>query len=228
MLDVDSSRLALKRIFDHRPVADLAQLARTLGTNSRMSIFRRLSLIGYRSSYSHTGRYYTLTSLPNFDTDGLWRYEGIGFSSDGTLKATVLRLVVTSDAGCTQNELQLRLGVRVHNTLLDLVEERKIGREDVESEYLYVTIKRSCAKEQVERHKTRVMTGVTRVPPSIEVEVLVEVIHGMRVPPPTAAMVAERLKVRGIFASVSEVATVLAKHGFEKKRVSSRFVRSRH
>ena len=89
MLDPDASRLALERLFAHRPVADLVQLGRALGTRSRMSMFRRLSSLGYLSSYTHTGRFYTLVSIPAFDADGLWRYEGIGFSRDGTLKATV-------------------------------------------------------------------------------------------------------------------------------------------
>ena len=115
MLDHDASRLALERLFAHRPVADLPRLSRALGTRSRMSVFRRLSTLGYRSSYTHTGRYYTLRSIPQFDTDGLWRIEGAGFSRDGTLKATVCRLVEIAEAGRTQRELQMRLGVRVHN-----------------------------------------------------------------------------------------------------------------
>jgi hypothetical protein len=96
----------------------LPDIARGVGPRSRRSLFRDLTALGYRSSYTHTGRYYTLVSVPTFDADGLWRYQGIGFSRDGTLKAKVQRLVETSDAGRTHNELHLRLGVRVHNLLL--------------------------------------------------------------------------------------------------------------
>ena len=104
-LDPDASRTALERLFTQRPVADLTLVGRTLGTDSRMSVLRRLCALGYLSSYTHTGRYYTLASIPQFDADGLWRWEQVGFSRHGTLKATVQRLVETSDAGCTQREL---------------------------------------------------------------------------------------------------------------------------
>jgi hypothetical protein len=58
--------------------------------------------------------------------------------------------------------------------------------------------------------------------------VLIEVIHGARVPPPDAATVAARLGARGIRATVSEVAAVLARHGLGgKKTAPSRSRRSR-
>jgi len=229
MLDLDASLLALERLFGDRPVADLAQLARALETDSRMSIFRRLSVIGYQSSYTHAGRYYTLVSLPEFDADGLWRCQGIGFSRDGTLKTTVKRLVDTSDAGRTQHELQLRLGVRVHNPLLDLVQERKIGREAVESEYVYVAAKRAQARAQLGRRRALATAETAAAPwtPALEIDVLVEVIHGARVPPPNAAQVAARLAARGIRATVAEVAGVLYRHALGKKTASSPSRRSR-
>ena len=48
------------------------------------------------------------------------------------------RLVEQSDAGRTHSELHVRLQVRVHNTLLDLVEAKRIGRETLRGHYLYV------------------------------------------------------------------------------------------
>ncbi len=223
MLDNDASRLALERLFAHRPVADLPQLGRTLGTRSRMSVFRRLSTLAYLSSYSHTGRYYTLSTIPQFDADGLWRFEGIGFSRDGTLKATVRRLVETSEAGRTQHELQLRLGVRVHNPLLDLVKAKHLRRDSLQGEYVYAAAARKHATDQLGRR--RALPTVSTAP-TIEVEVLLEVIHGARLSSPDASTVAARLAARGIVASAPEVATVLERHGL-KQTAPSRSRRSR-
>ena len=229
MRDLDASRLALERLFGRRPVADVSQLARALGTDSRMSIFRRLSVVGYRSNYTHSGRYYTLASRLEFDSDGLWRYEGIGFSRDGTLRSTVKRLVETSDAGRTQHELQQRLCVRVHNPLLDLVEDKQLRRESIEDEYVYVAARRARAKVQLGLRRSRTVAEGAPAPPApaLEIDVLLEVIHGARVPPPNAASVTARLGARGICASLGEVAAVLARHGLEKKTAPSRLVRSR-
>ena len=227
MLDPNASRLALERLFAQRLVADLAEVGRVLGTRSRMSVFRRLSALGYLSSYSHTGRYYTLASVPEFDADGLWRWEQVGFSRDGTLRSTVCRLVELSDSGRTQHELQLRLGVRVHNPLLELVEGKKLAREPMDGEYVYVAAKRTRAAAQLARRRARSPVGATaQAGPALEVEVLLEVIHGVRLPEPDAAKLAARLAARGIRASVEEVAAVLEHHGL-KKTPTSRSRRSR-
>lgn len=228
MLDADSSRSALEKLFARRPVADLPQLGEALGTRSRMSIFRRLSSLGYVSSYSHTGRYYTLTTVADFDADGLWRYQGIGFSRDGTLKATVFRLVEVSDAGRTQRELQVRLGVRVHNPLLELVESKRLGRESFEAEYIYVAAKRAHAAAQMQQRRGSLaaLAPVMVAAPSIEVEVLLEVIHGTPLPDPNAELLSARLAARGIRVNLAEVAAVLERHGL-KKRSPSRSRRSK-
>jgi len=45
-----------------------------------MSVFRRLSALGYLSSFNHDGRYYTLDDIPDFDINGLWHFQGVFFS----------------------------------------------------------------------------------------------------------------------------------------------------
>jgi hypothetical protein len=217
MLDPNASRLALERLFAQRPVADLPMLGRTLDTLSRMSVFRRLSALGYLSSYTHTGRYYTLASIPQFDADGLWRWEKVGFSRDGTLKPTVQRLVENSGAGRTQRELHVRLGIRVHNPLLDLVEGKELRRENVENEYVYFAAERKHAAAQLERRRAMASLEATMpTAPSLEVEVLLEVIHGVKLPEPDAEKLATALAARGVRASVAEVAAVLDRHGLKK------------
>ncbi|HMK67099.1 MAG TPA: hypothetical protein VK433_01030 [Stellaceae bacterium] len=224
MLDPGASRTALERLFTQRPVVDLAVLGRALGTDSRMSVFRRLSALGYLSSYTHTGRYYTLTSIPRFDADGLWRWEQVGFSRDGTLRATVRRLVETSEAGRTQRELQDRLGTRVHNPLLELVQSNGLRREGIGDQYVYVAANRRRAATQLERRRSTARATVPPAP-SLEVEVLLEVIHGAKLPEADAAKVAAALAARGVRASVAEVAAVLDRHGL-KKTPRSRLPRS--
>src|SRR6266545_3129151 len=98
MLPPEESRGALLRLFRKRPIVTLDTLFGTLRTRSRMSVFRRLSAIGYLTSYSHTGRYYTLQEIPEFDEEGLWHYQGVCFSRQGSLKNTVEHIVNDSEA----------------------------------------------------------------------------------------------------------------------------------
>ena len=53
------SRQALTGLFQRQSITDLTTLPAALETSSRMSVFRRLSVFGYLSSYSHAGRYCT-------------------------------------------------------------------------------------------------------------------------------------------------------------------------
>jgi hypothetical protein len=213
----DDDAQQLRSLFRKTPVMPMPDLERAVAPRSRRSLFRDLSALGYLSSYTHTGRYYTLASVPVFDVDGLWRFEGAGFSRDGTLKATVQRMVTTCEAGRTQRELQLRLGVRVHNPLLELVQGKKLGRQAIEDEYVYVAADRKRAAAQLERRLALAVVSEAATPgPALEVEVLLEVIHGVSVAPPDAATLASRLGARGIRASFAEVTEVLERHGLKK------------
>lgn len=45
-------------------IATMPQLKEALGTDVDMTVFRKLREIGYRTSYSDRGRYYTLEDTP--------------------------------------------------------------------------------------------------------------------------------------------------------------------
>lgn len=227
MLPPEESRRVLLRLFRKKRIVTLDALFRALRTRSRMSAFRRLSAVGYLTSYSHAGRYYTLEEVPEFDEDGLWHHQGVSFSQHGSLKNTVEHLVSDSEDGRTHPELELRVRVRVHNTLLDLVEEERIGRVRLARHYLYVNAKRRKAKAQIARRKEELEAGEreAKLSGAIVVEVLLEIIHGAKVATEPAA-IAARLADRGISVSAAQVEALLEEHGL-KKTAKSRSRRSR-
>ena len=132
MLNKPDSLKKLQKLFLKQPIVDMSALFKILQTKSRMSIFRRLKGIGYFSSFTHAGKYYTLTNTPQFDDKGLWFHQEIGFSQFGTLKATIIELVCGSSAGLTHLELSQLLRIKVYNSLLDLAKEGQIGRERID------------------------------------------------------------------------------------------------
>lgn len=218
MLAPEPSRQALTRLFQRQSVADLATLSSALQTASRMSVFRRLSALGYLSSYSHAGRYYTLRDIPQFDPDGLWQYQGVCFSRDGSLKATVQRLVEQSEAGRTHPELHARLQVRVHNTLLDLVEGQRIGRETWRGHYLYVSANPARAESQIilrQQQPAGIVPPLPEAPAAVVIEVLLDLVQSARVRP-DADRVAERLAARGLPVTVDQVEAIFSRYGLKK------------
>jgi hypothetical protein len=207
----------LAQLFQRNQTMDFASIAKAARGRSRRSLFRDLASLEYLTSYTHAGRYYTLSDLPQFDEHGLWFYKGTGFSRAGTLKTTLIELISTGEAGYTHHELKALLRVRVHNTLLALVHDKRVSREHLEKLYLYVNAKPERAAEQVTRRRewleadTKVDT-VTEAPVITVIEVLIEVIRAGKVLI-TPAEAAQRLSGRGIPVSVSDAEQVFARYG---------------
>jgi hypothetical protein len=214
----------LARLFKRHPVVDLDELFAALATRSRMTVFRRLSTRGYLTSYSHAGRYYTLSDIPRFDADGLWQHAGVLFSRDGTLKETVARLVAQSEAGLLHREVAARVRLRAHNTLADLVARARVGREPFEGEYLYVSANAGRAARQMQRRTQMGHAPVASAHPpgpAVVIEILVEVIHASAVTVEVQT-IAARLVARGIHVSAADVEGVLQRLGVGKKTARSR------
>ena len=74
----------LRSFLLRKQIATLEELKQALGTTSTMTVFRKLKNLGYRTSYSHRGKYYTLAEIPQFDEPGLWSCRAVWFSREGT------------------------------------------------------------------------------------------------------------------------------------------------
>jgi len=216
MLSKPDALKALRAAFKKDRVVMLPDITAVLGTTSRMSAFRRLRDLNYLSSFSHVGRYYTLPTLANFDPQGLWFYEEVGFSRFGHLKETVIHLVDQSVAGKTHEELEKQLHLRVHNTLLELVRSGKIAREAFEGVFVYLSIRADGAQQQLVRRREGVSDSVQDVlPDGIVIEVLAEIIRGNRVQIDQSAILS-RLAQRGIRISALQLKQLCTRLGLKK------------
>ena len=153
MLKEKDSSAALEIFFKKNKLGTLTDLFPLLKTKSRMSVFRRLRELQYLSSYTHAGSYYTLHNIPDFDSSGLWYFKEVGFSKFGTLKESVLHFIEQSESGQTHGELERKLHVLVYNTLLDLVNSKKITRTKIDGDYVYFSIRPSKSAQQILQRK---------------------------------------------------------------------------
>ena len=208
----------IRRFFTRQQVANIAAIKEVLETSSRTTVFRVLSKIGYQTSYSHAGGYYTLRDIPKFDADGLWSCRGAMFSKHRTLRATILHRVDTASAGHTDRELRAWLGLRVRDALLDIVQARQIDRRSLEGLYLYVSAKRQKAEAQLAQRR-RLLSQPPPLPtspePSVVIEVLLAHIHHFD---EDAAALASRLKREGGGISRRQIETVFLRYGLGKKK----------
>lgn len=216
----ESAAETLISSFKKRLVSTLHELRKILKA-SRRTVFRALKHAGYLTSYSHAGKFYTLSTIPAFDSHGLWFHRDIGFSKHGTLRETIVVMVKEAPAGRTHEELQAILRLKVHNTLHDLVRDGRIGRVQIDAVYLYVAAGASVSMPQVEKRRAMVS-----MPPKEDrtldlasvVEMLLVVIHKQKA---SAPQIRSILGAKGLRVTDQQVEDVLDRYGLKKKSKSS-------
>jgi hypothetical protein len=96
-----------------------------------------------------------LDETAQFDEMGLWSFNSVWFSSEGTLLATAETLVENSEAGYFVEELDSVLHVGTKEPLLRLVQQKRIAREPVNGLYLYCSIQAASRRRQLLARRVR-------------------------------------------------------------------------
>ena len=130
----------LRKHLRRHKIADLPELKRILGTETHLTVFRKLKPLHYLASYTHRGRFYTLAEIAHFDDQGLWSHEGVWFSRHGTLLATVEIFVNQSSHGYYAPELADELHAEVQQPLRHLVRQQRLARMEVDGQFLYTAV----------------------------------------------------------------------------------------
>ena len=152
---------ALAKALRRSKIATMPELKTALGTEVDVTVFRKLKQLAYRTSYSHRGGYYTLDETAHFDQNGLWSFQSVWFSRQGTLLDTAQAFVENSTAGHFAEELDHLLHVGTKEPLLKLVQHERLARQSVEGLYLY------CSINPVLRERQLLARHVLQAEPSL-------------------------------------------------------------
>jgi hypothetical protein len=144
----------LRRHLLHHKIATLPELKQALGTSANLTVFRKLKLLDYLSSYTHRGRYYALRESARFDDAGLWSHDDVWFSRHGTLVATIQAFVNQTPHGWFADELADALHAEVHDPLHDLVQAGRLRRTEVAGRFLYTAADSRQSKDQLRARQT--------------------------------------------------------------------------
>ena len=145
-------------LFKRLCAVTMPEMKAALGTEVDVTVFRKLATLDYQTSYSHRGAFYTLRSIPRFDSQGLWSCRGAWFSRQGTLLDTAAALVEAAPAGYLVNELEGVLHVPVKDPLRQLVQAGRLHRQDFHGLYLYLAKDRTRSQEQLAARDVRAQT----------------------------------------------------------------------
>ncbi len=135
-------------MFKKNKVFELNDLKKIIGTESRMTVFRKLKSLNYITSCSHSGKFYSLTHVANFNENGLWFFKSILFSKMGTLLNTLKNLIVNSHDGYSSTELEQIIKIKVSDGLLQLLEKGEIEREKIRGKNIYFSKNDKIRKKQ--------------------------------------------------------------------------------
>ena len=207
----------LKKLFLKNKVLEIQDVMSALKATSSRTAQRYLKRLGYLSSYTHAGAYYTLKEVPEFDKNGLWHYGDIGFSKHGTLMETIVHLVDASRQGTTSSELEKLQRVYVQNALLSLVKAKKIARKEVDGLYVYFSLDPEKGSEQVLRREKTDLA----LPDAIVIQILITTIQST----PgyvTADEIAQKLQKQGSSITLDQVKQVFKEHSLGKKTPDSK------
>ncbi len=148
MKSVKFSAKVIKSLLLKCKIATMPELKDCLKTDINMTVLRKLQELSYLTSYSHSGKYYTLTEIAKFNSDGLWSHKGVYFSKHNTLIKTIDDFITRSYKGYSTNELEEILHVKVQEQLHHLFKTKKIHREKVNKYYFYFSTEANAYRKQ--------------------------------------------------------------------------------
>jgi len=205
-------RQHLVTLFDLRPCWMIDQLASELGY-SVPSVRRFLGETGYYSSFTQNGRWYTLRSIPQFNRDGIWFFDAIGFSRAGSLTNTLIKLTTRSPAGMTAEHLGEKLHCRCHSILVQLYRRGKLQRQKLGRSHVYLAVDPPTQAIQRQAMDGK-STPTAQLPAEVVVLILAEFI---RQPDSTVEQLAKEIARRHrLTLRVAQIEELFALHGLKK------------
>lgn len=160
------SGLLLTALKDKK-IMSLAELKNTLGSQSRMTVFRKLAELGYITSYSHSGKYYSLKRIARYNRYGIWSCQSAMFSKNGTLKKTIAFQIDNSRKGFSASELHKILKVKVEDVLLELVKNNTITRKKMSGIFIYYSAASNLRKKQELTRTAKIQSPDVEMKPDI-------------------------------------------------------------
>ncbi len=120
---------------------------------SMITVRRRLKKWGTFTSINQNGRYYTLHEIPDFDENGLWKYQLALFSKHGNLKQTIIELIKMSETGLTAADISGIIGIPSTSSYFSqLKQSNEITREKHHGKFIYF----SGEPTRYERQKNKI------------------------------------------------------------------------
>jgi hypothetical protein len=207
----------LNELFSQQSCWTIEQLKQSLDY-STISIRRFLKQIGYYSSFTHNSKWYTLSSIPKFNKNGIWYHGDIGFSRHGNLKQNIIHFVDKSPQGLSAKQLAGILSTPCHAVLNHMYKSGAIERFKGTSDFVYLSADPGKKQRQLTRLQSVQQIDDTHQELSAHsaVYVLVEYI---KQPQASFAELSKAVAKKQIIATPQAIARFFDTHDLKKTRI---------
>lgn len=158
---------ALLTALKTKKIMPMAELKNTLGSQCRMTVLRKMGELDYITSYSHSGRYYSLKRIARYNRHGIWLCQSAMFSKVRTLKKTIAFQIDNSKKGFSASELRKILKVKVEDVLLELVKNKTISRKKMSGIFIYYSVVSNLKKKQELTRKAKIQSPDVEMKPDV-------------------------------------------------------------
>lgn len=197
----------IEELFQIHKVFTICELTEHLDC-SEITARRRLNEFGYFSSYTHNSRYYTIDSVAKFDSNGIWCYDDICFSSFGTLKRTITHLIDDSPHGITVSQISSILKIKCYSPLNLFYKNGNFNRIKQDKGYIYLSKQENIYQKQVDYYKQ-----LEDLKPQTAIQLLVEYINN---PIASCQELSQAMSQKHFQVTAEAIQSFFKKHGVKK------------
>jgi len=90
------------------------------------------------TSYTHRGKYLTLSEMAKFDRNGICFYQGVGFSKHGNSLKTIVALISQNQDGLSREKLEEILKIKISKQIQILLQQDRLHRVKIGNKYQYL------------------------------------------------------------------------------------------
>jgi hypothetical protein len=181
------------------------------------TIYNRLQDWKAINSYNKNGKYYTLSTIANFDSYGLWHYNDIHFSKHGNLKQTLIQLIKNSENGLNAGEIGELLRMDCRSFLWQFSKIKEIQRSKIDGIYVWFSTEADKYQQQKAVRQGQSKSEMAfQIKDSIAIVILVETIKN---PEMDSEALSELLCRQGIKIKPAILTAFFSYYGIEKKKL---------
>jgi hypothetical protein len=93
------------------------------------------------TSYTHRGKFITLSNIPKFDKNGIWFYKDIGFTKFKNSLDLIVSIISNAEKGITKEEIEELLRIKISKQIQILLSQKRLQRIKFGAKYLYLSDK---------------------------------------------------------------------------------------